>query len=88
MFLQTDQPIRLQYSHQIKLLSDIYSFLKFIVDGKFTTWTSWDTCTLTCGTGSQGRTRSCTNPSPQYGGASCVGVTSQNQNCNTHHCPS
>ena len=58
----------------------------FSVDGGFTDWTSWDTCSVSCGGGSQGRTRSCTNPAPQYGGASCVGDTSQTQDCNTQVC--
>ena len=58
------------------------------VDGGYTTWSSWDTCTVTCGGGTQGRTRSCTNPAPQYGGAACSGSSTGIQNCNTHHCPS
>ncbi|XP_061184989.1 SCO-spondin-like [Saccostrea echinata] len=57
------------------------------IDGGFTDWSAWDTCSVTCGGGSQGRLRSCTNPAPQYGGAQCVGDVSQDQDCNTHNCP-
>ena len=56
------------------------------VDGGFADWTPWGTCTVTCGGGTQDRTRSCTNPAPQYGGASCVGDTFGQQSCNTQVC--
>nr|XP_022344318.1 SCO-spondin-like isoform X5 [Crassostrea virginica] len=56
------------------------------IDGGFTNWGSWGTCTVTCGGGTQVRTRSCTNPAPQYGGALCSGATSQSQDCNTQVC--
>ncbi|XP_061184992.1 SCO-spondin-like [Saccostrea echinata] len=56
------------------------------IDGGFSNWGSWGTCTVTCGGGTQVRTRSCSNPTPQYGGAPCSGVTSQNQDCNTQVC--
>ncbi|XP_061184995.1 SCO-spondin-like [Saccostrea echinata] len=56
------------------------------IDGGFSNWGSWGTCTVTCGGGTQVRTRSCSNPTPQYGGAPCSGATSQNQNCNTQVC--
>ena len=59
-----------------------------VVDGGFSDWTVWDTCTVTCGGGTQNRERTCTNPAPLHGGADCTGDTSQLQDCNTHHCPS
>ncbi|CAC5392835.1 unnamed protein product [Mytilus coruscus] len=57
------------------------------VNGGYTSWTSWATCSVTCGGGTQGRTRSCTNPAPQYNGLSCSGSASDSQSCNTHNCP-
>jgi hypothetical protein len=47
-------------------------------------WSVWDDCTLSCGTGSQTRTRS--TSAPQHGGVACPGA-SQTQNCNTDNCP-
>ncbi|XP_052704188.1 uncharacterized protein LOC128180261 [Crassostrea angulata] len=57
------------------------------INGGWGTWTSWNSCTLTCGGGTQTRSRSCSNPAPQYGGLSCTGSTTSTQNCNTQHCP-
>jgi hypothetical protein len=62
--------------------------LSSAVDGGYSVWSSWATCSLTCGGGKQDRTRNCNSPSPQYGGAACVGTGSQTQDCNTHNCPS
>ncbi|KAJ8316655.1 hypothetical protein KUTeg_005793, partial [Tegillarca granosa] len=58
------------------------------IDGGWTSWGSWGTCSKSCGGGSQSRSRSCTNPAPQYGGANCAGSSSSSQACNTHNCPS
>ncbi|PIK15198.1 thrombospondin type-1 domain-containing protein [Halobacteriovorax sp. JY17] len=46
-------------------------------------WTAWSVCSATCGGGTH--TRSCSNPSPQNGGADCVGDFSES--CNTQGCP-
>ena len=45
-------------------------------------WTAWSTCSLSCGGGTQ--TRTCTNPAPSGGGATCVGPSSQP--CNQQAC--
>ena len=58
-----------------------------LVDGGWTDWTVWGACSLTCGTGSQDRTRTCTNPTPENGGAQCTGDASESQDCNTDACP-
>ena len=45
-------------------------------------WSSWSSCSTSCGGGTQ--TRTCTNPSPSCGGSSCSGSSSQS--CNTQAC--
>lgn len=46
-------------------------------------WTAWSTCSVTCGNGI--RFRSCSNPSPAYGGSNCIGSTyetcTENKDC-------
>ena len=56
------------------------------VDGVWSTWAPWGTCTVSCGGGTHDRSRSCTNPAPQYGGAQCSGASSATQQCNTQSC--
>jgi hypothetical protein len=46
-------------------------------------WSAFGSCNKFCGSGSQSRT--CTNPAPRYGGASCAG--SATGACNTAVCP-
>ncbi len=45
-------------------------------------WSTWSTCSATCGGGTQ--TRTCSNPIPANAGATCSGVTQQS--CNTPSC--
>ena len=59
------------------------------VDGGFSEWSEWSTCTATCPgnaggvyTGSQGRSRLCDNPTPSGTGAQCVGDSTASR---THH---
>ena len=74
-----DQLNRSMFDMELKLIP---------VDGSWTSWASWASCSETCGGGVQSRTRSCSNPAPQYGGANCVGMSSSTQQCNTQNCPS
>ncbi|XP_041347701.1 coadhesin-like isoform X2 [Gigantopelta aegis] len=57
----------------------------------YTRWDDWSTCSVSCGGGSQARSRyrTCTNPAPAFGGAECEGETedSEERECNTQHCP-
>ena len=57
------------------------------VAGGWSAWSSYGACSVTCGTGSKSRTRSCTNPSPSNGGADCSGDSTETADCNTESCP-
>ena len=58
----------------------------FLVDGNFTEWTSWSVCSKTCGLGQVHRSRSCSNPLPQYGGKFCSGNDTESKPCNKGPC--
>ena len=57
----------------------------------FELWSNWSDCSKSCDGGSRRRTRkrSCTNPSPKYGGNNCAGADSETavETCNTFRCP-
>ena len=48
----------------------------------FSVWSSWDTCTQTCGGGTLSRSRTCDDP-----GNGCDGNTTDVRDCNTQECP-
>ena len=72
-------------SHSVMSLGDI-SHLCAAVDGSWGSWTDWSSCSVTCGGGSQRRTRRCDDPSPRNGGAECPGSDEEVQSCNTENC--
>ncbi|KAJ8305885.1 hypothetical protein KUTeg_016430 [Tegillarca granosa] len=55
------------------------------INGVWEGWSSWETCSVTCGGGEQSRNRTCFGPF--YGGQNCSGDDEETQNCNTHPCP-
>ena len=63
--------------------------LSFSVDGGWSPWGNWTSCSVTCGKGRQTRTRNCSNPVPQFGGKDCQGKLEDAQSCSDKkHCPS
>ncbi|XP_045183357.2 coadhesin-like isoform X2 [Mercenaria mercenaria] len=57
------------------------------VDGVWSEWTRWSTCTKTCGDGMHTRIRKCDNPAPQHGGLQCSGVHNETTACRYMDCP-
>ena len=57
-------------------------------DGKYTEWSEWSECSVTCGDGVQNRSRTCTNPPPQPGGKGCEdqGPADETRECNPKPC--
>ncbi|XP_061194694.1 SCO-spondin-like [Saccostrea echinata] len=62
------------------------SGVKPAVDGGFTDWSTWSSCSKTCGTGTAERSRTCTQPVPENGGKNCTGVYSESKACSTQPC--
>ena len=63
------------------------SILNFLVDGK---WGQWEeSCSKTCNSGQNVKTRKCNSPSPSLGGKLCVGSDSERSEttCNNQGCP-
>ncbi|XP_026747378.1 uncharacterized protein LOC113508497 [Trichoplusia ni] len=56
------------------------------LDGGWSGWGSWGPCSKTCGAGRRSRTRTCTRPIPQGGGAACVGPRTEVGTCHLVPC--
>ncbi|XP_052284771.1 SCO-spondin-like isoform X2 [Dreissena polymorpha] len=57
------------------------------VDGNWSEWTSWSTCSVTCGNGDQSRNRTCLFEQGKPRGHDCVGHGLQNGSCTRGNCP-
>uniref|UniRef100_A0A3Q3GZI4 Adhesion G protein-coupled receptor B1b n=1 Tax=Labrus bergylta TaxID=56723 RepID=A0A3Q3GZI4_9LABR len=55
------------------------------VDGRWHAWTSWGSCSKTCGGGIQQRQRVCEGPF--FGGEACPGEKGEQKRCNEKRCP-
>ena len=58
-----------------------------LVPGNWSTWSDWSSCSETCGYGTRVRTRSCNNPAPAHGGATCQGDAINTDACFVRPCP-
>ena len=52
------------------------------IDGGWSDFGDWSDCSVSCGNGTQTRTRSCINPAPADNGADCEGEDTESQACN------
>ena len=64
-----------------------------LVNGNWTSWSPWSSCTVSCDGGittkNRTRTRSCTNPTPESGGQPCSGSSNETESCDSDiKCPS
>lgn len=57
------------------------------IDGGLSDWSDFGNCDKPCGRGVRKRVRTCTNPSPLFGGKKCEGAMEQTESCNVHKCP-
>lgn len=57
----------------------------FLVDGRWQSWTTWGSCSKTCGGGLQQRQRMCEGP--MFGGEPCPGDREEKRRCNERRCP-
>ena len=59
------------------------------IDGNYSQWSEFASCSLSCGGGITVRSRNCTNPPPQYGGNNCskLGAPLEERMCNLQPCP-
>ena len=58
----------------------------FLVDGGWSGWSGFGTCSETCGDGTKERIRSCTNPAQAFEGADCIGDPTDTENCKIKEC--
>ncbi|KAM8934363.1 properdin [Pelodytes ibericus] len=57
------------------------------VDGSWSVWSAWSSCSVTCASGERQRKRECDNPAPVCGGG-CIGQKTEVTPCNTQQvCP-
>lgn len=57
------------------------------IDGKWGDFSAFSACSVTCGKGTQKKTRSCNKPAPQHGGKPCPNAPAEEtQPCNLKDC--
>ena len=56
------------------------------VNGGYSPWSTWSSCSRSCGSGVRKRYRSCTAPAPSCKGKPCKGCTIDIKVCNTKPC--
>ena len=83
---QTDRQTETELLSDFSFESTILLFLNFIVDGNFSQWSNWTSCSVSCSQGARTRERTCTNPSP-VNGTNCTGNYTDWIVCKEGPCP-
>ncbi|KAL4221889.1 Thrombospondin type 1 repeat-containing protein [Mactra antiquata] len=65
---------------------DRVCFASACANGNWSVWSSWSSCSLTCGYGLKSRQRRCDNPKPSVLGAYCIGSSEETNNCIVEDC--
>ncbi|CAF0803716.1 unnamed protein product [Adineta ricciae] len=56
------------------------------INGGWSPWTPWSSCSHTCGIGVEYQQRTCTNPKPDLGGKHCLGARKRFRTCTLASC--
>ena len=65
---------------------NLYYDEKFTVNCSWEAWSTWETCSVTCGGGTQERNRT-VGREALFGGNECTGDEKETQACNSNGCP-
>ena len=68
------------------MLTVLFLYICFAVDGGFSNWGNWSKCNVMCGKGIQVRSRVCNSPLPSDGGRACIGPYTQGLPCGLSAC--
>ncbi|XP_021367027.1 SCO-spondin-like isoform X2 [Mizuhopecten yessoensis] len=51
------------------------------IDGQWSHWNDWTSCSVSCENGTRTRSRQCNNPAPAHNGRSCLGDQDESEGC-------
>ena len=89
----TIRKVVLKCMHCTNILSRTFDAIKCVlinfiaVHGGLSAWSTFSPCSLSCGKGTQTRFKTCTNPTPMYGGNPCEGIMNESKECQLIECP-
>lgn len=70
------------------MYTDVISLIIILVDGQWSRWSEWQSCSVSCGIGIRFRTRECNDPEPLHGGLPCIGESQDTEECELDECSS